>query len=279
MAAREILDPEVKTLERAMSARFGWQTGASWRDGLLDAIKTKAARLKLDKAAYCRLAISSPGELEMLGEAVSNSETRFFRDINQFDALSKLVVPELIRRRGGERRLDLWSAACSTGEEPYSLAIVLRESLPKNEGWQTSLFATDMRGAAIISASRGRYRSSSIGMLDSDRRNKYFTKADANGREEFYDIEPSVRSMVAFQRANIYDHQFWKNMNRKFDLVVCNNILIYFHALAVKQTVERIASVLKPDGLLVVTDNEAGYVNHLALKLDPSLPGHFFRKV
>ncbi|MCI0487554.1 MAG: methyltransferase domain-containing protein [Blastocatellia bacterium] len=279
MAARQIINSEVKTLEQAMSARFGWQTGAAWRDGLLDAIKAKAERLKLDEAAYCRLAISSPGELEVLADMVSNSETRFFRQSAQFEALSKSVIPELIGKRANERRLDLWSAACSTGEEPYSLAIALCESLPASENWRVGLLATDLRGSAIISASRGRYPASVIGALAPHLREKYFTKADANGREELYDVESAVRGKVAFQRANIYAPQFWKNMKRRFDLVMCNNVLIYFHALAIKQTVERIANVLEPGGLLIVMENEAAYINHPALKIDSSLPGYFFRKV
>src|ERR1044071_3283428 len=105
------------------------------------------------------MAVASPAELETVAELVSNSETRFFREPEQFEALRRTVVPQLISERAKERKLDLWSVACSTGEEAYSLAMVLCESLPSGESWKTNLMATDLRGPAIISASRGSYPS------------------------------------------------------------------------------------------------------------------------
>ncbi len=279
MAARQTTNSDVKSLEQALAARFGWQIGAHGRDELLEAITIKADRLKLDRLAYCRLAIASTGELEVLAEMVSNSETRFFRDSEQFRALGEKIIPALINERATERRFDIWSAACSTGEEPYSLAILLRESLPEAESWKLNLFATDLRGSAIISASQGRYRASTISGVDSRIRDNYFIEAGTNGRETSFDIAPEVRRMVAFRRANIYDPQFWRNVKPEFDLIICNNLLIYFHALAVRQTIERIAGVLRRGGLLSVMKNEVDYVNHPSLRLDGSLPGAFFRKV
>jgi chemotaxis methyl-accepting protein methylase len=272
-------NPHIKPLEQAMAARFGWQTNASWRDTLLEAIKAKADKLGLDELSYCHMAIRSPGELEVLAGILCNSETRFFRESEQFDALMTRVLPELITARGKERKLALWSAACSTGEEAYSLAIALCETLPEGENWKTSLLATDLRGAAIISASRGSYPSSAIRLVDADIRNGYFTKAEMSGRERAYSVIPSVRQMIAFRRANIYDAAFWKNLDRQFDLILCNNLLLYFHALAVRQTVERFVKVLRRGGVLMVMKNEGGYIEHAQLRHDATLPGCFFRKV
>ena len=271
-------NPHIKPLEQAMAARFGWQTNASWRDTLLEAIQAKADKLGLDELSYCQQAIRSPGELEVLAGLLCNSETRFFREGEQFEALMTRVLPELISARGNERKLALWSAACSTGEEAYSLAITLRENLPEGEGWKTSLLATDLRGPAIISASQGSYPSSAIRMVDARLRNGYFVKADMHGRERAYTVIPAVRQMISFRRANIYDGSFWKNLDRQFDLILCNNLLLYFHALAVRQTVDRFAKVLRRGGLLMVMKNEGGYIDHAQLKYDPSLPGAFFRK-
>ena len=97
-----------------MAARFGWQTNASWRDTLIEAIQAKADKLGLDELSYCQQAIRSPGELEVLAGLLCNSETRFFREGEQFEALMTRVLPELITARGKERKLALWSAACST---------------------------------------------------------------------------------------------------------------------------------------------------------------------
>ena len=233
----------------------------------------------MEEPSYCKMAVTSHAELDALAELVTNSETRFFREPEQFAALRKTVIPDLIRERGKERKLDLWSAACSTGEEAYSLAMVVRESIPSGEKWATNLIATDLRGPAIIYASRGSYPSSSINKIDSDLRDRYLTKAEMNGRERHYTIAPAVREMIAFRRANIYDAKFWKGIHHRYDLILCNNVLIYFHALAIKQTVERMAEVLKRGGLLMVMKNEAGYIGHPRLRLEKTLPGSFFRKV
>jgi chemotaxis protein methyltransferase CheR len=279
MTQAKKVNPHIKPLEQALAARFGWQGGASWRDTLIATIDRKAAKLGMDELAYCHMAVASPAELETLAELVSNSETRFFREPEQFEALRKIVVPHLISERAKERKLDLWSAACSTGEEAYSLAMVVCENIPEGQNWTTNLIATDLRGPAIISASRGSYPSSAIRLIDSDLRNRYFVRAEMNGRERHYTIAPGVRRLIAFRRANIYDAKFWKNIHHKYDLIICNNVLIYFHALAVKQTVERIAEVLKRGGLLMVMKNETGYITHPRLRLEAGLPGSFFRKV
>ncbi|HSE97713.1 MAG TPA: protein-glutamate O-methyltransferase CheR [Blastocatellia bacterium] len=279
MASKRSLNPHIKILEQAMAARFGWQTNASWRDKLVESINAKAEKLGFDEMAYCRMAVRSPGELEVLADMVNNCETRFFREPEQFEAIKDKVLPYLMKARSNERRLNLWSVACSTGEEAYSLAILLSETLPSKESWKTSVLATDLRGSAIISASKGHYTSSSLRLMTTHLRNSYFSKAGQNGRERSYEISSAIKKMVSFRRANIYDTKFWGTLRQDFDLIVCNNLLIYFHALAVQQTVERIAKALRAGGLLIVMKNEAGYVNYPGLRMEDGLPGAFFRKV
>jgi chemotaxis methyl-accepting protein methylase len=84
--------------------------------------------------------------------------------------------------------------------------------------------------------------------------------------------------MVAFRRANIYDATYWKHLHHPFDLIVCNNLLLYFHALAIRQTVDRFCAALRPGGRLLVMKNEAGYIRHPRLKVDAELPDGFFVK-
>jgi chemotaxis protein methyltransferase CheR len=252
-------NPHIKPLEQALAARFGWQTGAAWRDFLLAAIDSKSGKLGLDKLAYSRMAIKSSAELEALAEIIANSETRFFREPDQFDALK--------------------NAACSTGEEAYSLAMLVREALPEDEKWRINLLATDLRGSAIISATQARYPLSSLCSIDADLRNYYFTETEMNGREGVYSALPELRAMVSFRRANLYDPSFWKYITHPFDIILCNNLLVHFHALAAKQTVERLAEVMTRGGLLMVMKSETSYVDHPKLIIEPSLPPGFFRKV
>lgn len=279
MPARPHVNPHLKPLEQALAARFGWQTNASWRDGLLDAIRRKSEKLGMDPLAYSRMAIASPGELDALADLLINSETRFFREPDQFEALARCVIPELVEKRSGDRRLDVWSAACSTGEEAYSLAILLTEALKEKGQWKINLLATDLRGSAIISAGRASYAAASLRLISPELREKYFVGAGVNGVESSFAVIQPLRGMVAFRRANLYDGNFWKNMSQRFDLIVCNNLLLYFHALAVKQTLDRIVGVLKPGGFLMVMKNETGYVEHAQLRREESLPGSFFKKL
>jgi chemotaxis protein methyltransferase CheR len=269
----------IKALEQSLAARFGWQTNSSWRDSLIAAVGRKAQRLGFEEEAYCRMATASAGELEALAEMITNGETRFFREPEQFAALGESVLPEIIRLRSKEKKIDIWSAACSTGEEPYSLAILLSESLLEGERWKTKMLATDLRASAIMKASRGSYAASSLRLLGKSIRSRYFTRAETNGREHDYEASPDLKKMISFRRANIYDLKFWESFRHEFDLILCNNLLVYFHALAVKQTVDRLARCLKTSGVLMVMGSEASYVHHPRLKADAHLPAGFFRKI
>lgn len=277
MARKREPNQHLKLLEQALAARFGWQTGAPWKDLLVETVRQKSEKLGLDEADYCHMASSSEGELEVLADIIASGETGFFRDVEQFEAIREKVLPRLIELRQKERRLDLWSSACASGEEAYSLAIMAREAL--DESWELSLLATDLRGKVIISASQGRYPLSAIQMINSELRRKYFFEVGSSGRERLYEVAPEIRRIISFRRANLYDPSFWRNLSQQFDLILCNNLLLYFNALAAKQTINRMASVLRPGGLLAVTKVEAQHVSHPRLRLDSTLPGAFFKKI
>ncbi len=269
----------IKQVEKALAARYGWQTGNVWRDKLIAAIRQKAERLRIDEQTYCQGAIKSFSELQALAEFVVNSETRFFRDAQQFEILRQKVVPQLIQSRAKERTLNVWSAACSTGEEAYSIAILIKEQLPANENWKVNVMATDLRGQAIIAAMKGRYVDSSLTLLNQEWRSRYFVKAEASSYEDSYDIVPEIKKLVAFRRANLYDQDFWKTFNQQFDLIICNHLLLHFHALAVKRTVEKFVSVLKSGGLFAVMKGEAMYVDNPSLKAEIDFSCPFFKKL
>ncbi|MBI3650610.1 MAG: protein-glutamate O-methyltransferase CheR [Acidobacteria bacterium] len=270
----------IKLVEKALAARFGWQTGEVMHDKLAAAVQRKAERLSLDEWDYCQTAIKSPAELQALAEFVINSETRFFRDPQQFDIIRQNVLPQLVKARAAERALNIWSAACSTGEEAYSLAILLQETLPADAAWKVNVMATDLRGASIIKATQGRYTASSLALLKPAWLARYFVKAaTVDGGETTYTVLPEIKKLVTFRRANLYDDEFWKSFTRPFDLIVCNHLLLYFHALAAKHTVGKIVGVLKPGGVLTVMKGEAMYVNHGNLKADESFLSPFFKKL
>jgi len=267
----------VKTLEQALTSAYGWRAVAEWRDKLIAEVERKAARLGINEYAYCQSAVASAAELQALAELVSNNETRFFREMEQINTLKRQVIPEMLNARGTEKELKIWSAACSTGEEVYSIAMILKETLP--EGWRVNIMATDLRGQAIIQATKGRYPASSLTLVESQLRDRYFTRAGENGREPSFDVVPEIKKLVSFRRANLCDANFWNSLRLKFDLIVCNNLLLHFHPLAIRKTVDRIVAALEPGGFLTVMKNEAMFIEHSALKQDSQLAGAFFRKL
>jgi chemotaxis protein methyltransferase CheR len=270
-------NPHLKTLEQALAARFGWQPGVV-RDPLQVAVASKADRLGLDEVSYCRMAAASNGELHALAEEVAPGDTKFFREPEQADALRQQVLPELIAARASVSRLRIWSAACSTGEEAYSLAILVREALPAAEDWRVELFASDLRGHAIMVGSRGRYRASAIRGIDPSLSNRYFIGVDEAGPDREFELLPILRRLVTFRRANLCEPHVWRQLPGPYDLIVCQNLLIYFHQRAVEGVVERLAGALAPGGYLAVSPVEADLLGRSALRRVESLPAGFFQK-
>ncbi len=165
-------------------------------------------------------------------DAITTQETLFFRDSGPFDALQQRILPDRIDAcagaagtpgRGGPKRLRFWSAACSTGQEPYSLAMVLRETLPDFASWDVSILATDISDAAIAQASRGRYAAHEIDRgMRAALLPKYFAPQPGG-----WQVKDEIRGMVSFQRRNLL--QPFTELGT-FDVIFCRNVAIYFDA-------------------------------------------------
>jgi chemotaxis protein methyltransferase CheR len=268
-------NPHLKTLEQALAGRFGWQPGAL-REAIVAAVSRKADRLGLDEVSYCRMAAASSGELHALAEEVAPGDSRFFREPEQFEALHERVLPEAVAARRDTRRLRLLCAASGAGEEAYSLAIVVREVVSAIEDWRVEIFATDLRGHAIMAASRGRYRATALRGIDPTLRNRYFIGVEEPAPDREFDVLPLVRRMVTFRRANLYEAHVWRQIPGPYDVILCRNLLLYFHPRAVELVVGRLAEALAPGGYLVVSPLEADLISRTVLRPVESLPVGFF---
>lgn len=179
-----------------------------------------------DYAALLRFLISNPiGEIHVEAfEAMTTQETSFFRDPRLFEVLKTRVFTNLIRKRKDSRELNIWSAASSTGQEPYSIAILLREHFPDLAAWKIRILATDVSERALERASLGIYNGTEIQRgLSELQIQKHFSKMH-NG---LFEINCYLRSMVQFKKINLIDD--WPFMP-KFDLVLMRNVLLYFNA-------------------------------------------------
>lgn len=176
-------------------------------------------------------------------EAMTTNESSFFRDIKPFEIFNQAVLPTLLETRAHTKTIRIWSAACSTGQEPYSLAINLREAGPQLAGWRIEIVATDLSNDVLEKAKVGLYsqfevqRGLPIQMLV-----KYFAQVD-----EMWQVDPGIRAMVKFQTHNLLGAR--GNLGA-FDVVFCRNVLIYFDQPTKAEVLERISRSMPSDGFL-----------------------------
>ena len=185
-------------------------------------------------------------------EAMVTTETSFFRDHHPFEALRKVVIPDLIGRRRDGRRLHIWCAACSSGQEPYSLALLLREHFPELAGWNISLLASDLSRDMLQRAREGRYKQIEVNRgLPAGLLVKYF---EQHGTD--WQLKPVIRGMVDFREINVA--QAWPALPR-MDLVLIRNLMIYFDVATKKAVLGRLARLLQPDGYLLLGGAETTF--------------------
>jgi chemotaxis protein methyltransferase CheR len=201
-------------------------------------------------ALYTSLATGArPDLLEALAARLTVGETHFYRIGPQIDALRQIVLPDLIARRAPERRLRLWSAGCSTGEETYTLAILLRQALPNADAWQVDLVGTDISRPALDAARRGVYGEWSFRDTPPTARQRYFVPDGNRWR-----LLDSIRRLARFEHLNLAaDAATWKTtVGTGFDAILCRNVTIYFSRDAAQALYQRLAAALLPGGWLVL---------------------------
>ncbi len=194
-------------------------------------------------------------QLHVVASHLTIGETYFFREKKAFAALGEHVLPELIRRRRGrEQRLRLWSAACSTGEEAYSIAILVRQLLPDWQDWTVTILATDINERFLQRAAAGIFGEWSFRESAPGFKERYFT-ATPNGR---FAIAPEIRNCVSFAHLNLAQ-DCWPSPTadaRGMDIILCRNLLIYFTASHASKLAENLHGALAPEGWLVVSPSE-----------------------
>ena len=210
-----------------------------------------------------RLEQGDTREIARLVNAVTINETAFFRHPSQFEALEDTIFPELARRRQEQAGpLRLWSAACSAGDEAYSLAILIREALaPHHPHMDHQLVGTDIDTEVLEKAQAGRYRKRAVRNVPPAYLRKYF---DRSG--EAFVVDPSIRDMVEFRTLNLTDARDMRQM-RNFDLIMCANVLIYFNEASKKDVLRGLHRALRPGGYLFVGGSEA--LGGLEVPLEP----------
>jgi chemotaxis protein methyltransferase CheR len=198
---------------------------------------------------------------EQVVDALTTNETTFFRDVYPFESLRTHVLPDLIERKRLSRSLFIWSAGCSSGQEPYSLAMLIREDFPDLDGWQVSILGTDVSVAMLERAHEGRYGQIEVNRgLPAHLLVKYFRRVGVG-----WEIDGFIRGMVRFQHQNLVDP--WPSLP-PMDLVLMRNVMIYFDVATKQRILARVRDVLAPHGYLLLGTSET------TLHLDDTFQRH-----
>jgi len=189
-------------------------------------------------------------------DSICTNETRFFREPRQFDFLDREVLPRW--REAGEagerpRRVRAWSAACSTGEEPYSLAMLLRTHFPAESGWAVEVLASDISTKALDAAKEGVWPMSRVESVPPEYRRAYMLKG-VRSEEGKARVHPALKSVIKFTHVNLNDATY--PVEGSFDLIFCRNVLIYFDRQTKAAVIDRLARHLAPGGMLMLGHSE-----------------------
>jgi chemotaxis protein methyltransferase CheR len=194
------------------------------------------------------LRLRNQGNETLLGElveAMTINETSFFRDGHPFDVLRQTVLPELIRLRSSLRCLNVWSAACSSGQEAYSVAILLRHHFPALSSWNVRLIASDLSAAMLERARQGRYSELEVSRgLAPELLQAYFRQ-----QKDGWQIRDDLRRMLEVRPINLSG--VWPELP-PLDLILLRNVLIYFDPPSRQRILDRVRRVLRPDGYLLL---------------------------
>ncbi len=239
-----------------------------WPD-LARGLAAAARDLGCDHAAHCaQQLLSSPltrEKIEILASHLTVGETYFFREKRSLAALENHILPELIRdRRQQGRQLRIWSAGCASGEEAYTIAILLHRLLADLDSWQIHLLATDLNPQALRKAVRGRYGKWSFRDTPPEIVEQYFLR-----RERQFEILPRLRRLVNFEYLNLVQDPYPSLVTRTngMDLILCRNVLMYFSAQQARRVLENLARALVEGGWLIVSLTETSILRFSPLMM------------
>lgn len=203
----------------------------------------------------------SGSEIEIFTKHLTNGETYFIREPERFAALEKIILPELIeQRKNNTRTIKIWSAGCSSGEEPYSIAILLHKLIPDIKNWNIKIMATDINQESLKKARAGRYGNWSFRGTPEWIKSNYFK----NVGHEIFEIDEKIREMVHFSFLNLVDGHYPSaaNETRNVDILFCRHVLMYFNTSTIKKIVNRFSKCLASQGLFMVALVESGMLNN-----------------
>jgi chemotaxis protein methyltransferase CheR len=274
MNEQTISNPDLGRLRSLIYAQSGIRLGADKRTMLELRLRPRLRSLTLNSyREYCEYVFSGPGrrdELVHLLDAVTTNKTDFFREPGHFEYLTKKALPEIMRGNRGGRPLFFWSAGCSSGEEPYTLSMVLSQYANAHPGLRFKVLATDLCTTVLTKASLGIFSAGAVEPVPRDLRLKYFLRSRDRGSDELR-VVPELRELVEFRRLNFMDSDY--GIAEKADAIFCRNVIIYFDRATQEQILKKLAERLAPGGYLFLGHSET--LHGLDVALTPIGPAAY----
>ncbi len=263
-------------LRRLIYMQAGIDLSASKKTMLELRIKRRLRTLSLNSySQYCEYLFAHHGQKEEiihLIDVVTTNKTDFFREAGHFEILVQKAVPEAWARNASGRQLLIWSAACSTGEEPYTLAMVLNDYALAHPGFRFRVLATDISTTVLAKAKLGVYSYEVVRPVPHDMQRRYFMRS-RDPESKVARVVPELRQLVEFRRLNFMDSEF--GLSERADIIFCRNALIYFDRPTQEQILQKLTRHLVPAGYLFVGHAET--LHDMDIPLAPVAPA-LYRK-
>jgi len=207
-----------------------------------------------DFGSYIQLLESPAGEEELANftNAITTNLTSFFRENHHFEFLKSDVLPRLLRDNASTKKIRVWSAGCSTGEEPYSVAMAIREVIPESKDWDIKILATDLDTNVLAHAQAGIYSLERINNISKSRLKRWFMRGKGDLKDSVK-IRSELQNLISFRQLNLMNPWPIKN---QFDVIFCRNVVIYFDKPTQKVLFKRYHEVLKDTGHMFIGHSE-----------------------
>lgn len=246
-------DGDFDFIRRLVMERTGISLADHKRELVYGRLSKRLRVLELESfGQYCSYLENHDEELHELVNAITTNLTAFFRESYHFDHLRESVLPELLRSNAGSRRIRIWSAGCSTGEEPYSIAMTVREMVPESREWDVKILATDIDTNVLERAKSGTYPDDRIKDVPDHYRRCFLNRGSGDNAGKVR-VRDEIRDMITFRQLNLMEE--WP-MRGPFDVIFCRNVVIYFDKPTQRRLFERYANILQPNGHLFIGHSE-----------------------
>lgn len=230
------------------------------KEKILYKVKKRMNELSItDFNTYCHYLQENEGELQEFINLITNLSTYFFRENHHFVYLAKHILPQLLAKK---TKIRIWSAGCATGEEAYSIALTISETVPNFNNYDIKILATDINSVGLTIAKEGRYLASDLRRMEEKHKQNGFTLIKHEDLE-YLQIKNSIKKLVYFNYLNLFD--VWP-MKGLFDVIFCRNTFIYFSKEKIDLLFNRFDNQLTPNGFLIVGHAESSFINKLKYK-------------